>query len=94
MFNGKSRKLLLIIKIDQLLKIGFYESESYSRTLAGQRGKKAVFLTPNKHPCEEKEFIYLLYSSTIEKTLYVLECRRVMLEFLVRAAGRNKFEAK
>ena len=41
---------------------------------------------------EGKIFIYLLYSSSIEKRVYVLECRKELLEYLVFAAGRNKFE--
>ena len=60
--------------------------------MAGLQGKKAVPLTPNNEPAEGKIFIYLLYSSSIEKRVYVLECRKELLEYLVFAAGRNKFE--
>ena len=93
-FNGKSRKHLRTFKADQILKIGYVDSDSFERTLAGMQGKKAIPLTPNDRAAEGKMFIYLLYSSSIEKSLYILECRKELLEYLVFAAGRNKFESK
>ena len=45
-----------------------------------------------KLQAEEKLFLYILYSSPVGKTVYVIECREKMLEYLVLAAGRNKFE--
>ena len=76
------------------VKIGYVESASFDRTIAGMQGKKPVLLTPNREPAEGKMFIYLLYSSSVEKKVYVLECRKELLEYLVFAAGRNKFESK
>lgn len=91
-FNGKSRKFQHMLSAAQMLKIGYVDKDSFRRTLEGVRNKKAVYLTPNKEPAEGKIFIYILYSSSIEKTLYVLECRQQMLEYIVLAAGINKFE--
>lgn len=93
-FNGKARKHLRTFKADQILKIGYVESASFDRTIAGMQGKKPVLLTPNREPAEGKMFIYLLHSSSVEKKVYVLECRKELLEYLVFAAGRNKFESK
>ncbi len=93
-FNGKSRKHLHTFKASQILQIGYVESNSFERIMAGQNGKKAIPLTPNHEPAEGKKFIYLLYSSPAGKQIYVLECRMELLEFLVLAAGRNKFESK
>ena len=93
-FNGRRRKFLLILKSDSILKIGYCESDSYRDTLSGQRGKKPKFLTPNREPSEGKEFIYILQSDTLGKELYILECRKMLLEYLVRAAGVNKFVRK
>lgn len=93
-FNGKSRKYLVTLRADQMLKIGYVDSASFDRTLAGFHGKKPTYLTPNRVPAEGKIFIYIHYSSTLEKTLYVLECRTELLEYIVFAAGRNKFEAQ
>jgi energy-coupling factor transporter transmembrane protein EcfT len=90
-FNGKKRKFLKTLKADQILKIGFCENESYERTLSGMHSKPK-FYTPNDEPTEGKRMVYILYSSSVEKTVYIIECRDMMLEYLVRAAGRNKLE--
>ena len=90
-FNGRRRKHLCTLKADSILKIGYCESDSFERTLAGISGKP-YFYTPNTEPAEEKTFIYILYSDSIGKRMYVIECRQMMLEYLVRAAGRTKFE--
>ena len=93
-FNGKSRKHIRTFKADQILKIGYVDSASFDRTIAGLQGKKAIPLTPNREPAEGKEFIYLLCSTSSEKKVYVIECRQELLEYLVFAAGRSKFERK
>ncbi len=93
-FNGKTRKHLITMKAEQMLMIGYADTDSYDRLLAGQRNKKPTYLTPNSEPAEGKLFIYIHYSGSMEKTLYVLECRKEMLEYLVFAAGRNKFTTK
>lgn len=91
-FNGRSRKFFTTIASDAVLRIGWVEKPSFSDALRGLQGKKAVYLTPNKTPADDKEFIYLLVSGALGKTLYVIECRRELLEYLVQAAGINKLE--
>ena len=93
-FNGKSRKHIRTFKADQILKIGYVDSASFDRTISGLQGKKAIPLTPNREPAEGKEFIYLLCYTSSEKKVYVIECRQELLEYLVFAAGRSKFERK
>ncbi len=94
-FNGRKRKFITTIKADQILKIGNCEDEDgFENTMRGLGGKKPKFMTPNREPAEDKYFIYILRSSSIEKNVYVIECRINMLEYLVRAAGRNKLEWK
>ena len=93
-FNGKSRKHIRTFKAEQILKIGYVDSASFERTIAGLQGKKAIPLTPNQEPAEGKIFIYILYSTSVEKKVYVLECRKELLEYLVFATGRSKFESK
>ncbi len=90
-FNGKSRKFLTTVRADQILKIGWYGKPSYENTVRGLK-KKPVWLTPNKSPADGKEFIYVFTSGTLGNTLYILECRRELLECLVRAAGVTKLE--
>ena len=89
-FNGRKRKFLTTLKADHILKIGWCDKDSYQRTRQGT-GKPKV-LTTNKQPMDDKEFIYILYSTSLGKTLYILECRQLLLEYLVRAAGRTKLE--
>ncbi len=93
-FNGKKRKFFKKFEVEHIMKIGWAENDSFERTRAGMSKKNIVMLTPNKEPCEGKEFYYLLYSSSMEKTLYILEARQEMLEYLVRAAGVNKLERR
>ena len=93
-FNGKSRKHLHTFKAEQILKIGYVDSASFDRTVAGLHGKKAIPLTPNEEPADGKMFIYLVYAFSSDKQVYVLECRKELLEYLVFAAGRNKFESR
>lgn len=91
-FNGRRRKFLTTVNMDQILKIGYCDKPSYEATLRGNRGKKPKILTPNKQPSEEKMFIYLVVSTSIERRIYVLECKKELLEFLVLGAGRTKLE--
>ena len=93
-YNGKKRKYLKTMKCDQILKIGKCENDSFERTIAGLSKKQIVFLTPNKVPAKNKNFYYLLYSSSIEKTVNIIEVRTEMIDYLVRAAGRNKWEPR
>jgi hypothetical protein len=90
-FNGRKRKFLITLKADHMLKIGYAETDSFEDCRRGLNGKKPKFVTPNPEPSEEKQFIYILYSTTMGKDLYILECRTALLEYVVRAAGRNKF---
>ena len=91
-FNGKRRKYLVTMKADQMLKIGWEERDSFRRTVSGLGGKKPQYLTSNREPMEDKTFIYILYSTSMGKVLYVLECREMLLEYVVRAAGITKLE--
>ena len=90
-FNGKKRKHLVTLNADQILQIGYCEGATFERTYAGLKGAKPLVMTPNRDPAEGKDFIHILYSTSMGKTLYILECRKQMLEYLVLAAGRNKF---
>ena len=91
-FNGKKRKFLKMLKADQMLKIGSCAKESFERTRAGMSKKQIYYMTPNDEPAEGKEFFYILSSTTMEKILVIIEARREILEYLVRAAGRSKYD--
>ena len=91
-FNGRRRKYITTVTMDNLLRIGYCEKPSYQNALRELRGKKPKILTPNKTPAEDKMMIYLLANTSLERKVYVLECRKEMLEYLVLAAGINKLE--
>ncbi len=94
-FGGRKRRPIITMKTDQMLKIGNWEDEDGFRdTMRGLNGKKPKYMTPNRAPSEGKYFVYILYSSSIEKNVYVIECRMEMLENIVFVAGRNKLEWK
>lgn len=93
-FNGVKRKFFRRLKCDMMLKLGKCENDSFVRTTAGMTKKQVVYLTPNREPREGREFFYILYSSSAEKTVYILECKTELIEYIVRAAGRNKWETR
>ena len=90
-FNGRKRKPLVTLNADQILQLGYCEGAAFERTYAGLKGAKPLVMTPNREPAEDKEFIHILYSTSMGKTLYILECRKEMLEHLIPVVGRNKF---
>ena len=90
-FNGRRRKFITTVTMENILRIGYCDKPSYENALRELRGKKPRVLTPNKTPAEDKIFIYLLVNTSMERKLYVIECRKEMLEYLVFAAGRNKW---
>lgn len=90
-FNGRSRKPFTTISADSILKIGWCEKPSYQNVLRGLQSKPKL-LTPNKTPADEKDFVYVLVGGSLGKTLYVLECRQILMEYLVQSAGINKLE--
>ena len=90
-FNGKKRKHLVTLKTQDMQKIGYCEADSYDECLNVIHGKKPKLVTSNQEPSEEKQFIYILYHSVEGNDLYVLECRQMLLEYVVRAAGIQKF---
>lgn len=90
-FNGKKRKAIVTIAADQILQIGYCEGAAFDRTYAGLNGAKPKVMTPNRDPAEGKDFIHILYSTSLGKTMYILECRKELLEYVVLAAGKNKF---
>lgn len=93
-FSGKRRKFLYKIQADTILSIGWVDSEAYENALRSLSGNKPKKCTPNKECPEGKEWIYIVQSTTGEKSMYILECRRQLLENIVFAAGRNKLERK
>ncbi len=93
-FNGKKRKYLYTLKADRILQIGWVESDAFENATRALDKKKVKWCTPNREASEGKELIYVLQTTSAEKAVYILECRRPLLENLVFVAGRNKLEKK
>lgn len=93
-FNGLKRKFYKRFNADMILKMGKCENDSFRRLTAGMGKKEIVRLTPNREPREGREFFYMLYSSSTEKAVYILECKTELIEYILRAAGRNKWESR
>ncbi len=93
-YNGKKRKYITTVKADRILQLGWVDSDAYRRAVQGLGGHKPKRFTPNKTPAEDKEFYYILVSSSIEKSIYIVEARQMLLEYLVLAAGKTKLERK
>ena len=91
-FNGKKRKFINKLKADHILKIGYCDRPSYETTSRGYDKKHIKFMTPNYDAAEGKFFFYIVYSTSVEKSIYIIEAREMMLEYLLRATGRNNFE--
>lgn len=92
-YNGRKRKHLRTFMMEHVMKIGYCDRDSFEDTLRGVQSK-AGYLTPNREPMEGKEFFYFLYSDSVEKRVYIIEARPEMLNKLVLAAGRQKFESR
>lgn len=93
-FNGVRRKFYKRFNADMILKLGKCENDSFNRITAGMGKKQIVYLTPNREAREGRELYYMLYSSSTEKTVYILESKVELIEYILRAAGRNKWEAR
>lgn len=93
-FNGVRRKFYKRFNADMILKMGKCANDSFHQVTAGMGKKQIIYLTSNREPAEGKEFFYMLYSSTTEKSVYILECKTQLIEYVVRAAGRNKWESR
>lgn len=90
-FNGRSRKSVAVITAQSILRIGYCENASFADVLRGLRNKPC-YLTPNKTPADGKMWIYIVVSGALDRTVYVAECTKTLLEYLVQSAGVNKFE--
>lgn len=89
--NGKKRKFIVCMKADFVLRFGLCERDSFARTLEGNRNSTR-YLTPNKQPVQDKLFVYIVYSTSLEKAVYVIECKKEMVDYLVAAFGRSKLD--
>ncbi len=90
-FNINKRKKLDVIDCEEMLQIGDTDNPSYDR-LASAPDTKTIFCTANPEPAEGKFFMYILVGGQ-SKTLYVLECREMLLMQILKFARRSVLES-
>ena len=81
------RKLVARIDCNDMIQIGNVDSASYERCRLSPDTREIV-CTPNKEPAEGKSFVYILAAHN-GKTLFVLECRDLLLVNIFKFAKRS-----
>lgn len=80
--GGRRHKLIACIDCADIQKIGDVDNASFPR-LKTDPNTKVVVCTPNSTPEEGKFFMYIL-ASHAGKKLFVLECREVLLQYILK----------
>lgn len=86
-FNTTRRKLVARIDCNDMIQIGNVDSASYDRCRLSPDTREVV-CTPNKEAAEGKSFVYILAAHN-GKTLFVLECRDLLLVNIFKFAKRS-----
>lgn len=90
-FNVNKRRLLVKIQPEDIIQLGDVENTSFEN-LRADPNTKFVFCAANDEPSEGKFFMYI-FANTNGKTLYVLECREVLLMHILRFVKRTALES-
>lgn len=80
--GGRRHKLIANIDCEDIQKIGDVDNASFPR-LKADASTKMVICTPNASPDDGKFFMYIL-ASHAGKKLFVLECREVLLQHMLK----------
>ena len=87
-FNTNKRKLRAIIECSEIVQIGDMDNGAVERFSASP-DVLTVICTPNDTPMDDKFFMYIY---TDDKTLYLLECRELLLMNILKFARRSVLE--
>ena len=90
-FNVNKRKLLVRIQPDDIIQLGDVDNASFD-VLRTDPNTKLVLCTANDEPSADKFLMYIL-ANVNGKTLYVLECREVLLMHMLRFVKRTTLES-
>lgn len=80
--GGRRHKLIANIDCQDIQQIGDADNASFPR-LKADPSTKVVLCTPNTSPDEGKFFMYIL-ASHAGKKLFVLECREILLQHMLK----------
>ena len=89
-FNFGKRKGLVKIDVADIIQIGDVDNGEYER-FSNEPNVKTVVCTPNSEPSDDKFFMYMLVEKE-GKTLYLLECRELLLMNIMKFAKRSALE--
>jgi hypothetical protein len=90
-FNVNKRRLAVKIQAEDIVQLGDATNASFEN-LRSDPNTKLVFCAANDQPTEDKFFMYIL-ANTNGRTLYVLECREVLLMHILRFVKRTTLES-
>ena len=90
-FNVSKRKLVVKIQPEDIIQLGDVDNTSFEN-LRADPNTKFVFCAANDEPTDDKFFMYI-FANINGKTLYVLECREVLLMHILRFVNRTTLES-
>ena len=90
-FNVNKRKLVARINAEDMLQIGDADNPDFDR-FYGDPNTKKIICTTNEQPQDGKFFMYVHTGVEGSKTLYVLECRELLLMNILKFARRGVLE--
>ena len=88
--SNQKRKLVARFDMDDLIQVGDVDAPSFDRFKADPN-TKTVYCTSNDEASEGKFFMYVLANYNGKK-LFVLECRELLLENIMRFAKRTTLD--
>ena len=86
-FNINRRRLMVRIDCEDMIQIGDIDNPSYERFKSDPMTKE-VICTPNTEAANGKFFMYVL-TNINGKTMYVLECRAAVTQYLCREIAKD-----
>jgi len=89
---NKNRRIPLYrISPEEFLKVGKVGSNAYFG-LKQNKALKETRFTKNKTPSADKDFYYILYADHLGKQLFIIECRKELIQYISLYAARGTVE--
>ena len=90
-FNVNKRRIVAKVQSEDIIQLGDTANGSFEN-LRADPNTKLVSCVANDEPTDDKFFMYILANDS-GRTLYVLECREVLLMHILRFAKRTTLES-
>lgn len=89
--NKSRRRPLYRISPEEFLKVGKVGSNSYYGLKQNKLLRETRF-TKNKIPSADKDFYYILYADHLGKQLFIIECRKELIQYISLYTARGTVE--